>query len=145
VCRYDFVAGNPGPPPKAAPPAPTVQRWELLVQVDAALDTEPDPGTPFVAAPDRVVAIDRAETLIGRNDGPRDIHPELALADPGASRRHAKIVFAPDGRLTLQDLASTNGTQVNGADVKPGVLQPLSEGDAIRVGRWTRLVVRGRP
>jgi hypothetical protein len=169
VCRYDFVARQPGPPPKAgsggaslhAPSAPAARavstaapvitpatagrRWEIVVQTDAALDGEPDPDSPFEARPDEVVAVAGTEVLIGRNDLARDIHPEIALHDPGASRRHAKIVVLADGGLALQDLASTNGTRLNGQPVSRGGRSPLTDGDEILVGRWTRLKVRCSP
>jgi pSer/pThr/pTyr-binding forkhead associated (FHA) protein len=91
-----------------------------------------------------VVLVDKPDMLIGRHDDTRAIHPEIPLHDPGASRRHAKFVIDPDGGIALQDLASTNGTQVNGADVPPGTRRRLCDGDQVSIGRWTRITVRGR-
>ena len=147
VCRYDFHEHRPGPPPVAAPrriaaPEPA---WELVITVDSSLDTDPDPAHPCpVGVPPRIVAIDRPEMLVGRDDEPRDIHPEIPLCDPGASRRHAKVLRDPDGGLALQDLASTNGSQINGRDVPAGTRPRLFEGDAVTLGRWTRLTLRAR-
>ena len=134
VCRFDFVAGRPGGPPRVAAP-----RWAVLVEADGSLDVDPDPETPFVSHPPRTVPFDRAELLVGREDAARDIRPEIALDDPGASRRHAKLVAHPDGSLFLQDLASTNGTKLNGVEVAPGSRHLIAEGDQITLGRWTRL------
>jgi hypothetical protein len=161
VCRYDFAKQKPGPIPRGTPkpgatpsaravhppaaPAPAGTRWEILVQTDASLDDEPDPDTPFAPRADDVVSVEEAELLIGRTDPARDIHPEIALHDPGASRRHAKIVLLADGGLALQDLASTNGTRLNKAPVPRGGRLPLANGDEILVGRWTRLTVRREP
>ncbi|HSY24283.1 MAG TPA: FHA domain-containing protein [Polyangiaceae bacterium] len=172
VCRFDFRNNRPGPapmgrsseapaapspPPAPSPVAPPVTNasaaptdvrpsaWELVVAIDPALDVEPDPSAPCPAkAPKRVVAVDR-DLLVGREDDRRDIHPDLALADPGTSRRHAKIVRSADGTLALQDLASTNGTKLNGVDVAAGSRRPIRDGDQITLGRWTRIIVRGRP
>lgn len=152
VCRYDFQDRRPGPPPVArsatpAPaPAPALPRaWALVIAVDPSLDTEPDPEHPCPRdAPELVVAVDRPDLLVGRHDETRAIHPEISLHDPGASRRHARFVIEPDGAVALQDLASTNGTQVNGADVPPGTRRRLGEGDAVTLGRWTRITLRGR-
>jgi len=47
------------------------------------------------------------------------------------SRRHAEIVRDPFGRYWVRDLASTNGTTVNGETVKERVLSP---GDDIGIG-----------
>lgn len=55
---------------------------------------------------------------------------DLCLADPDTSRRHARIVCA-DGTFVLHDLASTNGTWVNGARIEERVLKP---GDRIQIG-----------
>jgi hypothetical protein len=160
VCRYDFHEHKPGPPPVAhaptpapvpvAPPAPAPEparrrAWELSISVDPALDTDPDPEHPCPRdAPEIVLAVDRADLLVGRHDETRAIHPEISLHDPGASRRHAKFVMEPDGAVALQDLASTNGTQVNGQDVPPGTRRRLAEGDSVTLGRWTRITLRGK-
>jgi hypothetical protein len=159
VCRFDFQSRQPGPPPTAAKrpvaasPAPAdpahagvaaTKRWEIVVQTDATLDSDPDPTAPFEARAEVVVAVDRPELLVGRTDVARDIHPEIALHDPGASRRHAKIVASRDGGIALQDLASTNGTRLNGAAVERGARVALNDGDTVVVGRWTRLRVRSQ-
>ncbi len=150
VCRFDFHEQRPGPPPiapvaRAAPvPAPS-RGWELVITLDPALDTDPDPNHPCpVGVAPRVLAVDRAEMLIGRDDATRDIHPEIPLFDPGASRRHAKLVREVDGGVTLQDLASTNGSQINGRDVPPGTRCRLAAGDAVTIGRWTQIILRAR-
>lgn len=114
------------------------------MQIDPVLDTEPDPGTPCPTdAPEHVVALDR-EMLVGRRDDRRDIRPDLPLNDPGASRRHAKFVLNADGTPALQDLASMNGTQINGVETTSGSRTTLKDGDAVTLGRWTRIRVRGR-
>lgn len=55
---------------------------------------------------------------------------ELRLSDADTSRRHAKIVCS-GGRAVLHDLASTNGTRVNGSRIEQHVLE---SGDRIEVG-----------
>jgi hypothetical protein len=55
---------------------------------------------------------------------------DVVIADPGASRWHARIRFQ-DGAYLLTDLGSTNGTQVNGELVQE---HPLSDGDRITIG-----------
>jgi hypothetical protein len=142
VCRYDFVAQKGGPPPAAAP---LVSAWDLVVMVDPALDTEPDPATPCPAGvPEQIYAVDVAEMLVGRRDDRRDIRPEIPLSDPGTSRRHAKFVKNVDGTVSVQDLASMNGTRLNGTDMVPGSRQALTEGDEVTLGRWSRIRIRRR-
>jgi len=63
--------------------------------------------------------------LIGRSS-----EAELRVNDADTSRRHAKIVCR-GGRFVLHDLASTNGTFVNGNRIEERVLEP---GDRIEIG-----------
>ena len=59
--------------------------------------------------------------------------------DPELSRRHARLLRLEDGGLLIEDLGSTNGTQVNGARIdEPRVLSP---GDEVKVGTTTLRVV----
>jgi pSer/pThr/pTyr-binding forkhead associated (FHA) protein len=68
------------------------------------------------------------ETLIGRNPT-----TDITLLDDGISREHAIILYdAESDSYTLEDLQSTNGTQVNGKRVRSVT---LAEGDEVRVGR----------
>jgi hypothetical protein len=65
------------------------------------------------------------ETVIGRGD------VDLPLDDPDVSRRHASVRVA-GGRLEVTDLASLNGTLVNGVRVYGTT--PLENGDTIQIG-----------
>jgi hypothetical protein len=75
-------------------------------------------------APRRVVA-DGGTLTIGRADG-----NTVVLADPRASRHHARLV-ARGGLLVLTDLDSTNGTRVNGDAIRE---LPVGAGDEVRIG-----------
>ena len=59
--------------------------------------------------------------------------------DARLSRRHARVCVKADGQLWVEDLASTNGTFVNGKRI--GEPQQLKFGDEITVGRTTLEVV----
>ena len=161
VCRYDFVAHAPGPPPgaiaKAAPgvashapaPGPPIaiakpSPWELVLTIDPTLDDEPDPACVPPADPERIFPIEIAEMLVGRRDDRHDIRPSVPLNDPGASRRHAKFLLDRDGGVSLQDLASMNGTKLNGKDVVSGSIRRLESGDEVTLGRWSRIKLRPR-
>ena len=55
---------------------------------------------------------------------------DVALSDPNVSRRHAEVRRQGTGFVVV-DLGSTNGTRVNGAQIKERV---LNNGDEITVG-----------
>ena len=55
---------------------------------------------------------------------------DVALSDPNVSRRHAEVRRQGTGFVVV-DLGSTNGTRVNGANVKERL---LNNGDEITVG-----------
>jgi hypothetical protein len=81
------------------------------------------------AGPDmlRHVVISAAEdVVIGRDDG-----ASLVLDDASVSRRHARVRQEADGALWVEDLASTNGTAVNGEPVGRGELRA---GDRVELG-----------
>ena len=56
----------------------------------------------------QVYALDRAATLIGREDG-----AHIQLMDAGISRRHAMVSVDEDGNYMLDDAGSRNGTFAN--------------------------------
>jgi transcriptional regulator with GAF, ATPase, and Fis domain len=55
----------------------------------------------------------------------------LRILDESASRRHAEIVVGEGGRARLRDLASSNGTFLNGRRVQEA---GLADGDLVRIG-----------
>ncbi len=65
------------------------------------------------------------QLIIGRSS-----ELDIVLVEDMVSRKHAKITLA-GGKITIEDLGSTNGTFVNGEKVKTS---RLKEGDRILVG-----------
>jgi diguanylate cyclase (GGDEF)-like protein len=68
----------------------------------------------------------QSSTLIGRA-----ADADIVVDDEGVSRRHAKLIRFENGVVLLKDLGSTNGTFVNGKQVKT---HPLADGDRVQVG-----------
>lgn len=68
------------------------------------------------------------ELTLGRGPG-----VALALPDPGASRRHARLRLDAAGAAVVEDLGSKNGLLVNGRRVRGGAA-PLRDGDELTVG-----------
>jgi hypothetical protein len=58
---------------------------------------------------------------------------DLVLASPSVSRRHAGLQLL-DGRMTITDFDSTNGTRVNGVSCLAGEVFFVSSGDQLQFG-----------
>ncbi|MFO0563534.1 MAG: FHA domain-containing protein [Polyangiales bacterium] len=76
----------------------------------------------------RRVLLRGAAIELGRDD---DSFAPGALADGRISRRHARVMVDGQGALRIADLASSNGTHVNGERVEMVTLVP---GDVVRIG-----------
>jgi len=72
------------------------------------------------------IALPESESTLGRD--PANAVPVL---DPSVSRKHCLMRRAEDGRFQIKDLASRNGTVVNGVTVQE---QWLRHGDEIAIG-----------
>src|SRR6185369_3581634 len=71
-------------------------------------------------------ALNSGTIIIGREKG-----VDLVLADQQSSRQHCRI-SSVQGQFMIEDLQSTNGTQVNGVPVTKGLA--LNSGDQIAIG-----------
>src|SRR3954452_17549751 len=85
----------------------------------------------------QTVEVTGGEFTIGREVG-----CDLVLDDGKASRRHASIQMLPDGRATLYDLGSSNGTFVNGQQIQSTV---LSGNEQVQIGDTVFQVANGTP
>lgn len=87
-------------------------------------------GQPYAFDVDRGVLAQSPEGLvIGRASD----QCALVLAHPTISRSHARLRLEGAG-LLLEDLGSTNGTEVNGKAVDSGKSTVLAPGDTLRLG-----------
>jgi hypothetical protein len=79
----------------------------------------------------REVELQEGESTLGRSRG-----ATISIIDPSISRVHARFQ-ARDGRITIEDLGSANGTYINGirldrlAEVTDGTRLTLGESDMI--------------
>jgi pSer/pThr/pTyr-binding forkhead associated (FHA) protein len=78
------------------------------------------------------------DLLVGRKDNQRGIYPDVDLGldggyDAGVSRRHA-IISPQGGGFVIEDLASANGTFVNGRRLQPETPTPIRHGDELKFG-----------
>lgn len=74
-----------------------------------------------------VIPVGEEEIILGRD-------PELAqvaIADLNISRQHCRV-FSEDDRVYVEDLGSSNGTFVNGTEIRRR--RPLTSGDTLSLG-----------
>jgi hypothetical protein len=108
---------------RSRPLAVGLRAWAALVaSARGAAGPGGAPRKPLLLVLERV---ESERLLLGR-------HPacDVVLGDATVSRRHAQLMFR-DGAWVLQDLASTNGTRVNGQRVGRTTLRA---GDTISLG-----------
>jgi diguanylate cyclase (GGDEF)-like protein len=79
----------------------------------------------------RIYKLTRGKYLLGRSED-----ADIRLSDDGISRLHAELRRYDDELYLLKDLDSTNGTFVNGVQVRS---QALNDGDRIQIGSQTVL------
>ncbi|MFI5807810.1 FHA domain-containing protein [Streptomyces sp. NPDC051561] len=63
----------------------------------------------------------------------RSADADVPLDDPDVSRLHCTVTLTEDGRVTVADLGSTNGTTLDGSDVGPRDVR-LAPGALLRLG-----------
>ena len=119
-----------GDQPSAGPGAARGQETVILGQAEPSLAWLVIRYGPRAG---RIFTLDPKGTTIGR-----DPQCEIILDDESVSRQHAKLK-AKKGkgdrdRYYVLDLASANGTTVNGKEV---VKQSLTDGDQVTIGRVT--------
>jgi pSer/pThr/pTyr-binding forkhead associated (FHA) protein len=91
----------------------------------------------IVATGDEIVPSRRSELTIGRAH--KGSAPDIDLGaygggQAGVSRQHSRL-FYKDKQWYVEDLASTNGTFLNGAKLAPHKPAPFNDGDLIRCGQ----------
>ena len=75
---------------------------------------------------------------LGRVDPKEGVYPDVDLTDDlamqhGVSREHA-CIFRRGNTVEVEDLASTNGTMLNGRRLAPYLPVPLTDGDQLQLG-----------
>ncbi len=123
---------HPGAPraPHGASPAREGTRSAAGALLRRTLESRPPAGPHFTVqragGGEEVLPLSEVVT-VGRGEG-----ADLALSDPGASRRHARLAVGADGGATVEDLGSKNGIRLNGARLPPGPTR-LHPGDRLRI------------
>jgi two-component system cell cycle response regulator len=64
----------------------------------------------------------------------RDNSADISVADMSISRKHAKVQKDENGKVTITDLGSSNGTAINDKKVAPDTPTVLEKEDMIKLG-----------
>ena len=113
---------------------------EVEVSVPFDRDTKPQAIQLKIGTAKREieVSIDKAVHL-GRVDPAANVFPEVYVSNEddaakSVSRRHARIM-KQSGTVVIEDLASVNGTFLNGKRLDPYLPEPLKDGDTVYLGK----------
>ncbi|MGW4625890.1 FHA domain-containing protein [Streptomyces rubiginosohelvolus] len=124
---------------------PLVDGAVLSLQVpgdDEATDDAVPAQLHVVAGPDAggVHLLHGGQIRIGRS-----ADADVPLDDPDVSRLHCAVTVSDDGRVSVADLGSTNGTSLDGVEVRERPVR-LAPGALLRLGESTlRLTSGSRP
>ncbi|WP_143665436.1 FHA domain-containing protein, partial [Streptomyces sp. gb14] len=124
---------------------PLVDGAVLSLQVpgdDEATDDAVPAQLHVVAGPDAggVHLLHGGQIRIGRS-----ADADVPLDDPDVSRLHCAVTVSDDGRVSVADLGSTNGTSLDGVEVRERPVR-LAPGALLRLGESTlRLTSGTRP
>lgn len=123
----------------AAAGAPTAVELSGPLVIDAPVASgSPSLALVVINSGRRITLEAVDDLLIGRKDNQRGIYPDIDLGldggyEAGVSRRHAVISAQGDG-FCIEDLASANGTFVNGQRLQPQEPAPIRHGDELKLG-----------
>ena len=140
-CRYNTKITAPETPANAAVEAPAIPYEERTVAGFAGMNHSDEGGTvPAIAAATLIIyapdkppfrySIAKGAIILGRSA--RSGNDVVLESDGQTSKQHARIELDPDGKFTVYDLGSTNGTKVNGRRVDN---RTLHDGDEITLGQ----------
>ena len=93
---------------------------------------------------DLVLTLDRDELTNAYPGITVGRHPKLVdrvIEEPSLSRRHFRLSRSAEG-VTIEDLSSLNGTQLDGVPLAPYEPRPVEDGQVISAGRVTLTVSR---
>ena len=94
-------------------------------------------GAALVGIHGQVFHLEERSVLVGRPDPPNPL-PQIDLTDfdPDvvSSREHAHI-WLSEGSYLIEDLGSSNGTFVDGSQLRSGIRLRLSDGNQIHFGK----------
>jgi hypothetical protein len=121
----------PAPPPAATPAQSAANAWKLVFFETGAV----------------AILSDRPETHVGRRDSVTGKRPDIDLTDVDpqktTSRRHARILRSGDRIFVFEEIATTNGTFVNGNRIGNGIRVEVKDADWIQFGEVKTILKAG--
>jgi ABC transport system ATP-binding/permease protein len=87
--------------------------------------------------PGKIIDLNQEEIVIGREET-----ADIVIPSPAVSRKHIRLRIS-EMKVSLEDLNSSNGTFINGKQIKGTVI--LNNGDRIGLGKAVVLAFKGPP
>jgi hypothetical protein len=141
--------GVPAPVGSSSGPvvASSARPWFAVVSTDRKLfDALGAAARGFVlpTVAERRVALTADRIRIGRS-GRGGRAPDVDLCgpppDPGVSREHAELLRRADGGWAVRDAGSANGTYLGSRRLAAGERAPVTAGEPVRLGVWSRITL----
>lgn len=98
---------------------------------------------PSEVTPRQFFEVVQEYSTVGRKNARGPLYQpvvEIDTKDRLMSKKHCLIKKIDNGKYSIEDYNSTNGTRLNGEKLQPGAVLILEKGDVIRIGS-TELVV----
>lgn len=136
-CGHAYLATTP----------PTPSSWCAVIAPDRGYFETSGADTERFTLPAicsiRRIKLTGTSVGIGRHSKSRGTTPEIDLADPGVSHKHARLLAQPDSGWMVVDEDSANGTYMNGGSqpIPSNHQIPLVDGDRLHLGMWTTITL----
>jgi hypothetical protein len=139
--RLTPPAGSPPPAqPSYTPPSAGVPAPSYTPPVSGGMRSTLAPARLVAVATGAVLALPSvSQAVVGRADPVSKFFPDIDLnpygaLDQGVGRRHVRL-FVLGAQVMVEDLDSTNGTEVNGQRLAPRQPRALVTGDTLVIGK----------
>jgi hypothetical protein len=147
--RYTII--TPDPVLESEEYAPSVEQYLTRIQQEQEKLPEFQLGVEVDLDVDRIIVKRNDLTILalpvkekGRFIVGRDPDVEISLNSDAVSRNHAVIERESDGKFTITDMGSVNGTYVNGVKMLSNVIEPWTSDQIITIGEFELYIERAR-
>ncbi len=143
-CGAQLIQANGVPtnaiqPPSAPLDSIPTKEWETSPKAATKQPSGAVISLRILSSGETIDLNDHTEVILGRTSKNQQVVPDIDLTaykafEAGVSRMHAAIKVE-GSHVTVIDLASANGTRINGQLIEAHTPQPLMSGDILMLGK----------